>query len=314
MRSSLPPRQRGLALIIVLWMVTLLSVIASNFAYNMRSDLQVTRNLLSSSQAQALADAGIERALYELTKPAADARRWKPDGLRHEFELGGAKIAVTVVDESGKIDLNSAQDTLLKAVLRSAGLSEEQSLALLDALLDWRDQDSQKRPLGAEGEDYRAAGKKAVPSNRQFETQEEVRQVMGVTPELYQKISGMLTVYTKQPGINPAFAPREILQAIPGLEAAQLEAYLFQRQLNLEQGLPPPAFPITASYLTQTSSPVTGIRSEVRLADGTSYVREAVVKASTVGKQPHLFLRWAEGALKDPAAAGHNRGQGTINL
>lgn len=313
MRSK-PSHQRGLALIIVLWMVTLLSVIASNFAYNMRSDLQVTRNLLSSSQAQALADAGIERALYELTKPAADTRRWKPDGLRHEFELDGVKIAVTVADESGKIDLNSAQDTLLKAILGSAGMAEEQSLALLDALLDWRDQDSQRRPRGAEEEDYRAAGKKAVPSNRPFETQEEVRQVMGVTPELYQKISGMLTVYSKQPGINPAFAPREVLQAIPGLEVAQLEAYLSQRQQNLEQGLPPPAFPITASYLTQTSSPVTGIRSEVRLADGTSYVREAVVKASTVGKQPHLFLRWAEGALKDPVAAGHNRGQGTINL
>jgi general secretion pathway protein K len=289
------PRQRGLALIIVLWMVTLLSVIASNFAYNMRSDLQVTRNLLSSSQAQALADAGIERALYELTKPSTDSRRWKADGLRHEFELGGVKIAVTLVDESGKIDLNSAQDTLLKAVLGSAGQTEDQAAAVLDALLDWRDQDTQKRPHGAEEDDYRAAGKRAMPSNRQFETLEEVRQVMGVSPELYRKISRMLTIYSKQPGINPAFAPREVLQAIPGLDAAQLEAYLFQRQQNLERDLPPPPFPVTASYLIQSSTPVTGIRSEVRLADGTAYVREAVVKASLSGKRPHLFLRWAEG-------------------
>lgn len=292
-------RQRGLALIIVLWMVTLLSVIASSFAYSMRSDLLLARNLLLSSQAQALADAGVERALYELAKPETDLRRWKADGLRREFELGGAKIAVTVTDESGKIDLNSAQDTLLKAALASCGLNEEQVSTVMDAILDWRDPDSLKRSRGAEEDEYRAAGKKFRPSNSPFEMPEEIQHVIGVTPELYAKIAGMLTVYSKSPGINPALAPREVLRVIPNLEAAQLETYLSQRQQNLEGNLPPPPFPVAAGYLLQSNSQVMGIRSEALLADGTQFVRETVVKATSGGKKPYLFFRWADGIVKE---------------
>ncbi|MBZ0104734.1 MAG: general secretion pathway protein GspK [Sulfuricella denitrificans] len=290
-------RQQGLALIIVLWMVTLLSVIASSFAYSMRSDLMVARNLLSSSQAQALADAGVERALYELAKPETDLRRWKSDGLRHSFELGGAKISVTLADESGKIDLNSAPDTLLKAVLSSAGLPDAQASSVQDAILDWRDGDSLKRPRGAEADDYRAAGKKFLPSNGPFETPEEIRHVMGVSPELYKKIAGIVTVYSKQPGINPAFAPREVLQAIPDLDAAQLDSYLSQRQQSLERNQPPPPFPVAANYLIQSNSQTVGVRSEARLGDGTLFIREAVVKSAPGRKQPYLFLKWAEGGL-----------------
>lgn len=300
--------QRGLALIIVLWMVTLLSVIASSFAYSMRSDLMVARNLLASSQAQALADAGVERALYELAKPDADLQRWKPDGARYFFDLGGAKIAVTLMDESGKIDINSMPDTLLKAVLVSRGLSDEQASSVQDAILDWRDRDSLKRPRGAEEEDYRAAGKKFLPSNGPFETPEEIRHVMGVTPELYNKIAGMLTVYSKLPGVNPAFAPREVLQSLPGLDAAQLDAYLNQRQLSLERNLPPPPFPVAANFLIQSNSQAIGVRSEARLADGTLFIREAVVKSTPGGKQPYLFLRWTEGSLSGQEAFNNDRG------
>lgn len=307
--KSSPGNQTGLALIIVLWMVTLLSVIASSFAYSMRSDLQVARNQLSTSQAQALADAGVARVLYELAKPTTDPLRWKADGLQRIFELGGAKIAVTVMDESGKIDANSAPDMLLKMVFMSSGLAEEQAVTLLDAILDWRDADNLKRPRGAEDDDYLAAGKKFRPSNGPFETLEEIRHVKGFSPELYQKLSGMLTVYSKQAGFNPAFAPREVLQLIPNLEAAGLEAYLIQRQQNLENNLPPPPFPVAANYLVQTSSQVVGVRSEAWLADGTIFVREAVVKATPgANKQPYQFLRWAEGALKNKKTPMYNRG------
>ncbi len=288
--------QRGLALIIVLWMVTLLSVIASSFAFNMRSDLLLARNQLSSAQAQALADAGIQRAMYELAKPVTDRQRWVAGGTRREFELAGAKIAVTVLDESGKIDLNAAPETLLKSALGAAGLAEAQSAAVLDAILDWRDKDSLKRPLGAEDEEYRSAGLKFRPANSPFETVEELQHVIGVSPGLYAKIAGMLTVYSRLPGINPAYAPREVLRAIPNLDPAQLEAYLVQRRQNLESGLPPPPFPVAASYLSQSSSQVMGLRAEARLADGTVFIREAVVKASQEKKRPYLILRWGEGA------------------
>ncbi len=286
-------------MIIVLWMVALISVIASSFAYSMRSELMLARNLVSSSQSQALADAGIQRAMYEMAKPASDTQRWQANGLRHEFSLAGAKIAVTMRDESGKIDINTAPDALLKMVLTSAGMNESQSAMVVDAILDWRDKDDLKRPLGAEVNDYIAAGFKFRPSNGPFETVEELQHVMGMSPGLYARISEMLTVFSKQPGFNPAFASRDVLRVVPGMEASQLDAYLMQRKQNLENGLPAPSFPIVGSYLLQSSSQIVSVRSEARLADGTLFVRDAVLKANPSGKQAYLFLRWAEGTVRD---------------
>ena len=48
-------RQNGVALVLVLWVITLLAVIAGNFAFSMRSEAQIARNLLINSQLNKLA-------------------------------------------------------------------------------------------------------------------------------------------------------------------------------------------------------------------------------------------------------------------
>ena len=50
-------RQSGVALVLVLWVITLLTVIAGNFAYSMRGEAQIAGNLLRNAQAQSRADA-----------------------------------------------------------------------------------------------------------------------------------------------------------------------------------------------------------------------------------------------------------------
>ena len=79
--------QRGVALVLVLWVITLLSVIAGNFAFSMRGEANIARNMLSGAQAQALADAGLQRAWYELMKPPTELQRWTADGVVHELVL-----------------------------------------------------------------------------------------------------------------------------------------------------------------------------------------------------------------------------------
>ena len=53
--------QRGVALIIVLWLTMLLAVIASGFAFSMRSEALSARNAVSLVQARAVADGAVER-------------------------------------------------------------------------------------------------------------------------------------------------------------------------------------------------------------------------------------------------------------
>ena len=161
-------RQGGVALVLVLWVITLLSVIAGNFAFSMRGEAKIARNLIFTAQAQALADAGVQKAWYELSRPPADVQRWQANGVAHTFTMGEAVLTVTIQDETGKIDLNTASDALLQGLFKSVGLSEEASVALVDAVVDWRDADKLKRLHGAEEDDYRAAGQKQVPSQKFF--------------------------------------------------------------------------------------------------------------------------------------------------
>ncbi|HET9045769.1 MAG TPA: type II secretion system protein GspK, partial [Casimicrobiaceae bacterium] len=203
MRSA-RARQRGIALVMALWLTVLLTVIASGFAFSMRGEAIAARNAISLAQARALADGGVERTIYELSRPRLpDA--WMPDGRSHRWIDNGAQLVVTAVDETSKIDLNSANETLLKGLMAQVGgLDDAAAARVVDAIIDWRDADDLRRPNGAEQADYRAAGLKYGPSNASFESVGEFGRVLGVTPELFQKVAGSLTVYSRQAGVNPA--------------------------------------------------------------------------------------------------------------
>lgn len=286
-------RQRGVALILVLWVITLLAVIAGNFAFSMRGEAQIARNLVSTAQAQALADAGAQRAWFELLKPPADPQRWQANGLAHEFLLGGGTVRVVVQDETGKIDLNVASDALLQGLFKSVGLSEEESVALLDAVLDWRDADKLRRLHGAEDDEYRAAGKNYLPSNAPFETVDELQRVLGMTPGLYRKLAPALTVYSRQVGVNTSVAPREVLLAIPGVNPALVEQYVLQRQSLLDANQKVPEFAGAGAFATASAGTlVYSARSEAKMTDGTVFVRQAVARISPDPKRPVTVLAW----------------------
>ena len=288
-------RQRGVALVLVLWVITLLAVIAGNFAFSMRGEAQIARNLLVNAQAKTRADAGVQLAWFELLKPVTDAQRWQANGLGHEFMPDGTVVKVSIFDESGKIDLNTAPDELLKGLFKSVGLSEEVSANLLNTVLDWRSPGNLKRLNGAKEEQYRAAGKNYGPPNAPFETVDELQRVLGMSLELYSKLAPALTIYSRQPGINSAFAPREVLLAIPGVNPAVVEQFLLQRQDALATGRP--VLPLTGARLFSSSSGFSAysVRSEARMADGVAFVRQTVVRLTQNLKQPVAVLSWSEG-------------------
>jgi len=284
------------ALVLVLWVVSLLAVIAGNFAYSMRGEAQIARNLVSSAQARALAEAGVHRAWYELTRPPSDAQRWLPDGVEREMNVPGATVKVTIQDESGKIDLNAASEDLLKGLFRSVGLAEDANVALVDAIADWRDPDKLRRLHGAEEAEYRAAGKSYVPTNAPFETVDELQRVLGMTPDLYRLVKAALTVHSKLAGVNPAVAPRESLLAIPGVNNAMVDQYLAMRLAALGTGAKAPPFAAGSAYVTATAgTSVYSVRSVATMADGSIFVRETTARVTPDPRRPIAVLAWAEG-------------------
>lgn len=292
-------RESGVVLVLVLWVMTLLAVIAGNFAFSMRSEAQIARNLVSTAQARAFADAGVQRAWLELMKPPTDSQRWQADGVPHEFTLHDALLRVTLEDESGKIDLNTASDALLKGLFLSVDLSDEASTGLLDAVLDWRDADTLKRLHGAEEDDYRAVGKSYGPSNAPFETVDELQRVLGMTSELYRKLAPALTVHSRQPGLNTAVASARALLAIPGVNPVMVEQYIAQRQSVHATDQKAPGFPAAGVFASPSSGlPTYMARSEARLPDGSVFVRLALARLAQDPKRPVTLLGWADGEVE----------------
>ena len=65
MKHARRSSQRGVALILVIWLTTLLTVVAASFAFSARTDALVVSNSIAMARAQAAADAGVARAVWE---------------------------------------------------------------------------------------------------------------------------------------------------------------------------------------------------------------------------------------------------------
>jgi general secretion pathway protein K len=278
----------------VLWLTVLLTVIGGAFAFSMRSEALASRNAVSLAQARAAADGAVERMVFELLRPRLP-ESWKPDGVPHRWTYGGLDIVASARDETAKIDLNTAADALLKGLfVNVGGLDDIKASALVDALADWRDADELKRPNGAEASDYRAADAKYTPSNRRFETVGEVTRVLGMTPGLYARVAGSLTVHSGQPGANPHTASRDTLLAFPSATAEVVDDYIARRDEALASDLAIPPFP-PAQGFQAAGIPVWSIHAQATRPDGVTFVREAVVRATADVRRPFYALLWREG-------------------
>lgn len=293
--ASANPRQAGIALVLVLWILSLLAIIASSFVFSTRTDTQLTANLVGQARAEALADAGVQRALYALLKPSVDPARWQGDGRTHLWMYEGETITITIRSESAKIDINTAHPDLLKGLLRNAGVDGQAQEMLLDAIQDWRDADDLRRLHGAEKDDYAAAGKPYVPANSNFQTIEELRQVLGMTDAVFRNIAGHITVYSGQTGINSSIAAREVLLAIPGVDPGTVDAYIASR--NVPPGQIIPSF-LPAQTYSAGDGNVFSIVSDVKLSDNSRFIREAVVRVEQNPRNPAAFLAWRSPAAR----------------
>ncbi len=292
-RRSIPD-QSGIALIIVLWIMTLLMLIASSFIHAMRTEINIVGNSVTRAKLEAAANAGVQRALLEMVKPPQMPDRWNTHGVPQAWTFNGQTLQVSLLDESGKIDINVGNEALMRGLFRSQGVTEEEAVALMEAVLDWRDADSLKRPRGAEEAEYAEAGATYKPANATFQSIEELRLVMGMTPALYQRLAPLITIYSRQAGINSQIASREVLRAIPGVTEQQIDEYLKQRDLARTNKLPIPVFG-PASLYPSFGNGVMNVRVEASSEDGSSFVREAVVLRLPFPKRSYTFLRWQEG-------------------
>ncbi|TWI05054.1 general secretion pathway protein K [Luteimonas cucumeris] len=279
-------RMRGAALLLVLWLIVLLTSLVGAFAMTARMEHLQGRVLSQGVVADQAARAGLEYALTRLDD--SDPRRqWHPDGRDYNWRFGDARVQLKIVDESGKIDLNTADAVLLAGLWQALGVDQDVAARLASAIIDWRDGDVFSQAQGgAEDPQYAQEDLPYGAKDAPFESVAELQQVLGMTPELYAKAEPYLTVFGGSERPDPRFADGVVLQAL-GLDA---EALLEQRKAPVD-----PAAPET---FVGFGSGTYSVDSRARLPDGRETVLRAVVRtgANRIPGSAYTALRWEEGA------------------
>lgn len=280
--------QGGVALLLVLWASTLLAILLGGYALQARTEGLQARYQFAQTQAHYAAEAGLMRAVYGLRDPQP-GQRWVGDGRIYTLEFANATVQVSAIDEGGKVDINAATPEVLRSLFAAAGVAPQAAQQLEERILDWRRPGGLTGDAGGVADEYAAAGRPYGPRHAPFASIEELQLVLGMTPALYRQLAPVLTIWSGNPTPDPNSAPPLALESIPGLTPAQIQAL---REARLKNAGDP--------SLVLNNGTTHSIESAATLADGTRAVLRATLRmrASPVGRQPYVVLRWREGVAE----------------
>ncbi len=287
--------ERGFALFIVLWFLVLLAAIGTYLMANARLETALAHNILAAARAEALADAGIAQAVFNLEDPTPE-KRWLLDGTAHVVRLPGGQVSIRLQDESQKINPNRASAELLSALLEAVGIDHLRALRLGAAMADWVSPDGPSRPLGAKKNQYLDAGLDYGPPNAPIESLDELQLVLGMTPDIFAIVRPYLSIYADAPAPDAKNAPPAIRRALAMAAPEQTEDD------------PPPASSAPASAAaagakapkdqTANDLPVlVAIDVTAQSEDGGVFVRHAVLRLDPGSGKGYAVLDWSRGNL-----------------
>ncbi len=255
--------EHGVILIVVLWALMVLIVVAIELGRTARVEGLSTDAYQQEVKTYYLAIAGLNRVLYHLIRTSQQGRTrnlqdedrlgrrnrlsdeqpeecpdlWLlGDGQWKDEPYGEGGYQVRVSDESGKININQADELILRQTFTNLDFDPAFGDALADAILDWRDPDSLERLNGVESAYYLAQDIAYPAKDGPFDTIDELLLIRDVTQALfYNTLNEVFTVYgnaRRGNMANPQTANALVLRAIQGVDAETAEEAIRQRREN----------------------------------------------------------------------------------
>lgn len=210
-------RDGGIALMMVVFPLLIITAIAADLTANTRTDLQFSRNVATAFQNQLASEAAISLVTFELLSGLPSAPTL--DGRATTRTIDGIEVHVSAQNEAGKINLNEPTNPALHRLLQLSCLSPANAAAVADAVADYVDGDDQPRPHGMEAEGYRSNNMPTGPRNGRLQTLGEVRRVPGMTYELFERIRQHVTPYSFEKTPDLRVASRITRTAVTGPDA-----------------------------------------------------------------------------------------------
>ena len=251
------------------------------------TDLQgrINLNMLVSDPATQNPPSGGEGVSDGESKSASAGGESEPASQsRQQNDLVGQ----TSGDEAGRWTPTQKLLIRLLQALNEASLPLDEAMALTEAISDFIDRDANRRPNGAEVNEYRYADFPYLPANRALASVSELRSVQGMTPEIYQALAPLVTVWPERNArLNILTAPLPVLRALNAddqwaplavIDAERLVES--RREGGIAQVADLLADPILAGRPSAELEPLLDIRSDWFLLDAS---------VELLDRQRHLF-------------------------
>lgn len=242
-----PSKQRGVALIVVLLIVALVAIIATNITSRNQLSMRRTLNLAQYDQAYWYAISAEELAKKILKQDLDDSegrvhrmQYWAMadmvfpaeygeiggniTDMRSCFNLNALSVATKEVENGQpKLPLVAKQ---YKALLVSLGMDDFTAEHLTQTLKDYIDEDTVASPYGAEDAEYEARNVPYRAANTLMSHRSELRAVIGYTQDIYLRLLPYICVI---PGDDRQLLNVNTLE----VEQAALLAAMVENQISV---------------------------------------------------------------------------------
>lgn len=268
-------RQRGFALLLVLWVVVFLAAVAVHFSASGRTQIALARNVLDAARAEALADGAIMTALFTVVAPQGGG--WPADGSPHVLAFDDGQAAVAVMDENARVNPNLAGPRLLAALFEAVGSGRDDAEQAAAALVQRRAELAAALLLNrAQAGAIPEGANVVVEQGREaaafvFESLDDLEGIDGLPTRLLAAARPFLSIYAELPLPATAYAAPPVRQAVAKMLAGA------PPQPARPAPVPDGIYRITASATT---------------AGGARFVREAVAKADRNRPAGYAMLYW----------------------
>jgi type II secretory pathway component PulK len=204
MKIPVQTKPCGIALIIVMIAIFVLSVMAAGFAYSMKVEAKLAQNAENEEQLLWLGRSGVELARWVLSQEkcpfdslnqiwaggaGADCETNGPlSGMSLDnYQIGDGTVSLKIVDLERKVNINTANPALIQQALNLMGVSPDNAAIVSDSILDWIDTDDAPRLSGAESDYYQRLTPPYYAKNAPIDDLSELLLVRGISehPEIY---------------------------------------------------------------------------------------------------------------------------------
>ncbi|HWC58057.1 MAG TPA: general secretion pathway protein GspK [Verrucomicrobiae bacterium] len=195
----------GIALIVVMIAVFVLSVLAGAFAYSMKVETKLAVNANNQADLEWIGRSGVEYARWILGQTmncpydslnqkwaggpggSCDTNGPLADVSLSDVPIGDGSFSIKITDLERKVNVNTADEATLDQVMKVIGADAMEGATIIDSIRDWVDPDDATHINGAESDYYQGLTPPYNAKNGPLDDVSELLLIKGVrdNPEIY---------------------------------------------------------------------------------------------------------------------------------